>query len=103
MPSENLFDALFENASSSPKKVCIETIKGRSVSYEDLFAQSAAYANALKSLGVKVGDRVAVQVDKSVEKLFLYLAVVRMGAVFLPLNTAYTLNELRFFIEDAEA
>ena len=102
MSSSNLVDALFEKASSNPGKVCIHTVDARVVTYETLFAQSSAYANALKSLGVKVGDRVAVQVDKSVEKLFLYLATLRMGAVFLPLNTAYTLNELRFFIEDAE-
>ena len=51
---------------------------------------------------VKPGDRVAVQVEKSVPALILYLATVRAGAVFLPLNTAYTLNELDYFIGDAE-
>jgi malonyl-CoA/methylmalonyl-CoA synthetase len=52
--------------------------------------------------GVKPGDRVAAQTEKSVEALVLYLATVRAGAVYLPLNTAYTLNELDYFIGDAE-
>src|SRR5947208_4850108 len=52
--------------------------------------------------GVKVGDRVAAQTEKSVAALVLYLATVRAGAVYLPLNTAYTLNELDYFIGDAE-
>jgi malonyl-CoA/methylmalonyl-CoA synthetase len=59
-------------------------------------------ANVLVARGVKVGDRVAVQVEKSVPNLVLYLATVRAGAVYLPLNTAYTLNELDYFITDAE-
>src|SRR3954453_2455359 len=59
-------------------------------------------ANMLLSRGVKVGDRVAAQIEKSVAALVLYLAVVRAGAVYLPLNTAYTLNELDYFIGDAE-
>ena len=52
--------------------------------------------------GVKPGDRVAVQVEKSAEAIVLYLACLRAGAVYLPLNTAYTLAELEYFIGDAE-
>jgi malonyl-CoA/methylmalonyl-CoA synthetase len=59
-------------------------------------------ANVLVARGVKAGDRVAVQVEKSVANIVLYLATVRAGAVYLPLNTAYTLNELDYFIGDAE-
>jgi malonyl-CoA/methylmalonyl-CoA synthetase len=59
-------------------------------------------ANALVARGVKPGDRVAVQVEKSVANIVLYLGTVRAGAVYLPLNTAYTLNELDYFIGDAE-
>jgi malonyl-CoA/methylmalonyl-CoA synthetase len=51
---------------------------------------------------VKPGDRVAVQVEKSIEAVVLYLAAVRAGAVYLPLNTAYTLAELEYFVGDAE-
>src|SRR5437660_4481749 len=59
-------------------------------------------ANVLVSRGVKPGDRVAAQTEKSVPALVLYLAPLRAGAVYLPLNTAYTLNELEYFITDAE-
>ena len=59
-------------------------------------------ANVLVARGVKPGDRVAAQTEKSVPGLILYLAAVRAGAVYLPLNTAYTLNELEYFIADAE-
>lgn len=59
-------------------------------------------ANVLVACGVKPGDRVAAQVEKSVSNIVLYLANVLAGAVYLPLNTAYTLNELDCFITDAE-
>jgi malonyl-CoA/methylmalonyl-CoA synthetase len=75
---------------------------GRKCAYGDVLDRSARFANALASLGVKPGDRVAVQVEKSVEAILLYIACVRAGAVFLPLNTAYTIAELAYFVGDAE-
>ena len=65
-------------------------------------ARAGQMANVLVASGVKPGDRVAAQTEKSVPGLVLYLAAVRAGAVYLPLNTAYTLNELEYFIGDAE-
>lgn len=97
----NLFSRLFDGL-KTPDKVVIETADGGCVTYGDLIAQSGRMANYLVSRGVKVGDRVAVQAEKSVPALVLYLAAVRAGAVYLPLNTAYTLNELDYFITDAE-
>jgi malonyl-CoA/methylmalonyl-CoA synthetase len=75
---------------------------GRTYSYADMVAVSARFANALAGLGVKPGDRVAVQVEKSIEALMLYLGTVRAGAIFLPLNTAYTPAEIEYFLGDAE-
>ncbi len=75
---------------------------GRTFSYADMVEASARYAGALVSLGVKPGDRVAVQVEKSIEALMLYLGTVRAGAIFLPLNTAYTPAEIEYFLGDAE-
>ncbi len=66
-----------------------------------MLAWSARFANVLVELGVAPGDRVAVQVEKSAEALMLYLACVRAGAIYLPLNTAYTATELEYFIGDA--
>ena len=67
-----------------------------------MIERSARVANALAALGVGPGDRVAVQVEKSVEALMLYLGTIRSGAVYLPLNTAYTSAELSYFLGDAE-
>ncbi len=75
---------------------------GRRFSYADVTAVSARFANAITALGVKKGDRVAVQVEKSIEALMLYIACVRAGAIFLPLNTAYTPAEIEYFLGDAE-
>ncbi|HYC05179.1 MAG TPA: malonyl-CoA synthase [Azospirillaceae bacterium] len=95
----HLFESRFPADRNSP---FIETETGRIYSYADLEAISARYANLLAKLGVKKGDRVAVQVDKSPENIFLYLAVVRAGGVYLPLNTAYQRGEIGYFLEDAE-
>lgn len=69
--------------------------------YTDLVSISARFAHAMASLGVKRGDRVAVQVEKSAENLFLYLATLRLGAVYLPLNSAYQKGEIAYFLEDS--
>src|SRR6478752_4027004 len=97
----NLFSRLFDGL-DDPNRLAIETLDGQRISYGDLIARAGQMANVLVSRGVKVGDRVAAQTEKSVAALVLYLATVRAGAVYLPLNTAYTLNELEYFIGDAE-
>ncbi|MBR0773776.1 malonyl-CoA synthase [Bradyrhizobium diazoefficiens] len=97
----NLFSRLFDGL-DDPERLAIETQDGAHISYGDLIARAGQMANVLVARGVKPGDRVAVQVEKSVANIVLYLATVRAGAVYLPLNTAYTLNELDYFIGDAE-
>src|SRR5690349_6748079 len=79
----------------------MRTAEGRVISYGEAFALSARYANVLRNKGVVIGDRVAAQVEKSPEAIVLYLACLRVGAAFLPLNTAYTTAELEYFIGDA--
>mgnify|MGYP001806635139 CR=1 FL=1 len=85
-----------------PGKIFIDPVGGRRLTYGDLIGLSGRMANALVDYGVRPGDRVAVQVEKSVEAIVLYIACLRAGAVFLPLNPAYTLVELDYFIGDAE-
>lgn len=80
----------------------LDTEDGFTLSYAQMLELTARYANALVSLGVARGDRVAVQVEKSAQNLCLYLATLRMGAIYLPLNTAYRTAELEYFLEDAE-
>jgi malonyl-CoA/methylmalonyl-CoA synthetase len=100
MPN-HLFDA-FRNAISAPDAVFIETQEGRIWTFADVLALSARLANVLAESGVAPGDRVAVQVEKSAEALVLYLACLRAGAVYLPLNTGYTVAELDYFFNDAK-
>src|ERR1700681_881217 len=97
----NLFSRLFDSLDHA-SRLAIETADGQRISYGDLIARSGQMANVLVERGVKPGDRVAAQTEKSVPGLLLYLATVRAGAVYLPLNTAYTLNELEYFVTDAE-
>lgn len=99
--SNHLFDA-FRARMPTPGRLLMEAEDGRSISYGEMLARSAQLAHVLSQLGVEAGDRVAVQVDKSPEAIFLYLACLRAGAIFLPLNTAYTLTELDYFFRDAE-
>lgn len=95
----NLF-ALIE-ARAVPGATCIETEAGARWTYADLLALTGRYANALAASGVAPGDRVAVQVEKSPEAYCLYLAVLRLGALYVPLNPAHTLAEVEYFLRDA--
>lgn len=97
----NLF-GLIRHSIPSPEKVLLQDAAGAVITYGDMLARTARIANVLVARGVRPGDRVAVQVEKTAENLLLYLATLRAGAVYLPLNTAYTLAELDYFIGDAE-
>jgi malonyl-CoA/methylmalonyl-CoA synthetase len=99
--TNHLFQQISKRA-PAPEKTFIEREDGRILSYGGMREGSARLAHALAALGVKPGDRVAVQVEKSAEAILLYLACARAGAVFLPLNTAYTTAELAYFVGDAE-
>ncbi len=84
------------------QKAFMTTREGRVWTYSDIEKGSARIANALVEAGIKPGDRVAVQTDKSPEAILLYLGCLRAGAIYLPLNTAYKLAELEYFFTDAE-
>ncbi len=96
----NLFSA-YQSHFPEPDKVLLTTDTGISYTYNDAENYSAQIANYLVELGLQKGDRVSVQVEKSVQALWLYLGTIRAGLVFHPLNPAYTQDELRFFLEDA--
>ncbi len=102
-PSPGDLYGIFRSAFSSRlDRTVIECEDGRCFTYGDLDAASARYAHLLHEVGVAPGDRVAAQIEKSPEAVFLYLAVLRTGAVYVPLNPAYTASELAYFIGDAE-
>lgn len=97
-----LFDSLLGKADPAAQFAHIPgEDNDRYYTYQDVMDVSARFANVLTNMGVKPGDRVAVQVPKSIEALTLYLATVRAGAVFLPLNTAYTASEISYYLENA--
>jgi len=98
----NLYGFLASRFAAAPDAVCLELEDGRTCSYGELEAESARYANLLTSLGLRPGDRVATQIEKSAETVFLYLGCLRAGLVYLPLNTAYQAGEIAYFIADAE-
>ena len=97
---KNLYTELMRKA--KPTKVAIRTLDGLHYSYRDLSAASARMAHFIRSLGLAPGSRVAARVEKSPEALMLYLACLRSGMVFLPLNTGYQSEELRYFFNDAK-
>lgn len=101
MPAD--LDALIRSRFPSDRSApCLEREDGRVDSYADLDRAAARIARLLAGLGVRRGDRVAAQVEKSPEAVYLYLGVLRAGAVYLPLNPAYTLPEVEYFLADAE-
>ncbi len=100
--SDNLYDLIRASAPSDAATPLLETPDGRRYAWGDLDRLTGRIANALAVAGVAPGDRVAVQVGKSPEVVFLYLACLRAGGVYLPLNTGYTLAELDYFFGDAE-
>jgi len=102
--NKNLFVALREAFPADLDATAIETADGPLLRYSwrDLERATAMLANLLDSLELPAGARVAVQTEKSVEALLLYLAVLRAGFVYLPLNSAYQSAELEYFIGNAE-
>jgi len=98
----NLYAALRAAFPADLSAIAVETDSGLFYSWRDLERGSAMLANFLLSLDLPAGSRIAAQVDKSVEALMLYLATLRAGYVFLPLNTAYQSAEVAYFLGDAE-
>lgn len=102
MNNNNLFATLRAAFPDDLDAIAVETDNGLYYSWRDLERGTAMLANLLKSLQLPEGARIAVQVEKSVEALMLYLATLRAGYVFLPLNTAYQSAEMEYFISNAE-
>jgi len=100
--SDNLFEIFRSRFPEDSSQPFIETNDGKVHTYADLDRITAQYHNYMRSLGIKREDRIAVQVKKSPEAVFLYLACLRAGVTFVPLNTAYTMEEIRFLLSDAE-
>ena len=100
--NHNLYARIAAVAAERAAAVCWESPGRSTLSYGQLHTQVLRYAGALRALGVAPGDRVLAQIDKSIEALLLYLGTLASGAVFVPVNSAYTAAEVAYFIADAE-
>src|SRR5262245_28208734 len=100
--SENLYDLLASRFPADRSKPCFLLSDGSAISYGELEAGATAAANRLIAEGVQPGDRVALQAEKSPQSIMIYLGVLKAGAVYLPLNSAYTPAEVDYFLGDAQ-
>jgi malonyl-CoA/methylmalonyl-CoA synthetase len=100
--NDNLYQLFASRFPKDASRPFLETDNGAITSYSDLECETARYARFLTELGLAKGDRVAVKVEKSPQALLLYLACVRAGLIYLPLNTAYQEEEINYFLGNAE-
>jgi len=100
MSNKNLYSLFFEHFPKDKNALFLDA-DDRTLSYGELHALSGQMLNLLQKKGVIKGCRVVVQIDKSIEAVVLYLACLRAGAVYIPLNPAYTAAELEYFLADA--
>ncbi len=100
--NQNFFALIEQQFKKSSSRPFLELPDGQSIDFSKADELSAQLANKLNALGIQPGDRITVQVEKSAEAILLYLACLRAGFVFHPLNTAYTLHELDHFLTDAQ-
>lgn len=98
----NLYNEFQDRFPDDPDALLLSCVDGSSFTYGDAQRESARFANYLTAQGAKPGDRVTVQVEKSPDVLWLYLACLRAGLVYHPLNTAYQASELEYFLGNAE-
>ncbi len=101
LQAQNLTELFHECA--TPSSIFATCDDGRNFTRAEFWSIAGRMASTLTSAGAKPGDRIAVQVEKSIEALALFWACVRGGFIFLPLNTAYTPTEISYFLTDAEA
>jgi malonyl-CoA/methylmalonyl-CoA synthetase len=99
--TENFYCLLDYAFNRNPHGAALRLPDRDDLSYGDLAAMAGSFASALDGLGVAPGDRVLVQVGKSPEAVGLYLGCLRLGAIYVPINTAYTGDEVAYFLGDA--
>ncbi len=99
---DNLFSLLTRGVTDRPDAPFLQLPDGRAVTFGRLLAEAARVTAWLRRCGVEAGDRVVVQLEKSPTAVVLSIGCIRSGAVFVPLNTAYTENEVAYFLTDAE-
>lgn len=102
MSNANLYALFLAHFPTDPDAVFLDAPNGHTLRYADIPQHTGRMLTRLRQAGVGKGDRVVVQIDKSIEAVVLYLACLRAGAIYVPLNTAYTASEVTYFLQDAE-
>ena len=100
--SNPLFDALL-GCHKNKSTIFLRMGDNRAITYSEFLVLVGKMANAISKLGISTGDRLILQAEKSEYSLAIYAACIQSGIVFLPLNTAYTVNEVSYFVEDSGA
>lgn len=101
MSNANLYTLFEQRFPNDTEAMFLDSVDGRQLRYSEIPRRSGKILSLLQQRGVKKGDRVVVQVDKSIEAVLLYLACLRAGAIYIPLNTAYTPAEVAYFLGDS--
>lgn len=102
-PNLNIYDRLSAGYASNPAVVFLRESDGSSHTFDDIDRRSRQLATVLRESGLEPGDRLIARVEKSPDAFVLYLASLLAGIVYVPLNTAYTIDEVSYFVDDAEA
>ena len=100
--NNNLYQILFDEFKNVETNICIDVPGQRKWSYKDIDVLSSFFVSYLRGIGLKKGDRIISQTEKSVASVGLYLACLRGGIIYTPLNTSYTISEVEYFIENIQ-
>ena len=100
--NNNLYQILFDEFKNVETNICIDVPGQRKWSYKDIDVLSSFFVSYLRGIGLKKGDRIISQTEKSVASVGLYLACLRSGVIYTPLNTSYTISEVEYFIENIQ-
>ena len=100
--NNNLYQILFDEFKNVKTNICIDVPGQRKWSYKDIDVLSSFFVSYLRGIGLKKGDRIISQTEKSVASVGLYLACLRSGIIYTPLNTSYTISEVEYFIENIQ-
>ena len=99
--NKNFYALIESRLGEQPEKICLNCDGGSSINNVDLLEQTARISHYIRNQGVEPGERLVVQVPKSAFAVALYLACLRSGVIYIPLNTSYTAEEVSYFLGDA--
>ena len=100
--NNNLYQKLYDSFYKFKKNNFLEISNQEKYSYNEVIMKTNLYSAVLKELGLKKGQRLLIQTNKNIETIWIYLATLKLGAIYVPINVSYTSSELEYFINDSE-